>query len=728
MLTLALALSCLAVAPSNDTESEPPEAALAVRSKGLEALLSDPRDEGLARALGALEGLLSERAGLGPAWRFGLGLQRILSEPFVVRVGGTAGAPWAQLTSFPLEPDRARDHAAWLRELLVAEGAELASGEAGVQTAHTPMGALSFGASRRGDRFFVAFGGHVPEGARPGGEGAPELELDWDAEALSALVRPWMDDEQARRGWDWFAGRLSAGEVELTIEGTGAVWRSRQRLPRGEPRLTLSERSLERIPATATAAFAGASRPLELLEFADYADPGAAEQLERGFGAWSGLSAKGLLADLGPSAGAFTTSSAGGGLMSLVAFLETRNPEGVARSVNELIAKLTEGPAKGHVEVRRFEHAGVACQAFVFPGLPIPAEPSLAVADGAIYLAAHSNGLREALDQLAAEDSILDHPEVRAGAAGDRDSALAGFSFVDTPRFLEAGYGKVLAFVPMVENLARSPEGLGADIAPLLPTLKRLAEGSRPWVGRAWYEGDELVSRASFDRSPTAQIVALGGTPMVSGVAILSSVAVPKLMAARNSANEAAAIATLRVLTSAQAQLQHSGSLDVDGDGSGEYGYFGELSGTRSLRSGGVLSPAVLSSAFEPVDDGTGEGVVIRSGYVFKIFLPGPGRRCAGLAEPVELTRAAQPDPGNSEVLWAAYAWPLQVGQTGNRAFFVNQEGDLCFLARSPYSGLAGEGGRMPSFDAAFAETADMGGFLADGGAAADGHPWSYLE
>ncbi|MEO0762096.1 MAG: hypothetical protein AAFZ09_09840, partial [Pseudomonadota bacterium] len=69
----------------------------------------------------------------------------------------------------------------------------------------------------------------------------------------------------------------------------------------------------------------------------------------------------------------------------------------------------------------------------------------------------------------------------------------------------------------------------------------------------------------------------------------------------------AAAISTLRSISSAQAQLQSSGAIDTDLDGGGEYGYFAELAGTVVLResdgAGGVqlsadtLQPPMLSGA-----------------------------------------------------------------------------------------------------------------------------------
>ncbi|MFM7282746.1 MAG: type II secretion system protein, partial [Planctomycetia bacterium] len=71
---------------------------------------------------------------------------------------------------------------------------------------------------------------------------------------------------------------------------------------------------------------------------------------------------------------------------------------------------------------------------------------------------------------------------------------------------------------------------------------------------------------------------------VVAIIAIIASIAIPKLLAARLSANEAAAVSTLRSISSAQAQVQSSGAIDTDADGSGEYGYFAELAGSVPMR------------------------------------------------------------------------------------------------------------------------------------------------
>jgi len=71
---------------------------------------------------------------------------------------------------------------------------------------------------------------------------------------------------------------------------------------------------------------------------------------------------------------------------------------------------------------------------------------------------------------------------------------------------------------------------------------------------------------------------------VIAIIAIIASIAIPNLLSARLSANETAAIATLRNIVSAQAQVQSQGAIDVDVDGIGEHGWFSEMAGAHNLR------------------------------------------------------------------------------------------------------------------------------------------------
>ena len=73
---------------------------------------------------------------------------------------------------------------------------------------------------------------------------------------------------------------------------------------------------------------------------------------------------------------------------------------------------------------------------------------------------------------------------------------------------------------------------------------------------------------------------------VVAIIAIIASIAIPNLLSARLNANESAAIATLKNISSAQSQCQASGVSDTNANGQGEYGYFGELAGRVGIRDG----------------------------------------------------------------------------------------------------------------------------------------------
>lgn len=180
---------------------------------------------------------------------------------------------------------------------------------------------------------------------------------------------------------------------------------------------------------------------------------------------------------------------------------------------------------------------------------------------------------------------------------------------------------------------------------------------------------------------------------VITIVSVLASVAIPNLIRGKMTSNEAAAIATLKTIASAQAQCQISGAIDVNGNGLGEYGYLGELSGSAPLRSdqaGGVgsaaMSPPLLSAAFGKILSGR----ALRSGYWFQVYLPdangqGLPEAAAGGAAGVSVSASF------AENAWFCYAWPSVRGSSGNRAFFVSQSGEVlgCRNTIARYSGTA---------------------------------------
>lgn len=213
---------------------------------------------------------------------------------------------------------------------------------------------------------------------------------------------------------------------------------------------------------------------------------------------------------------------------------------------------------------------------------------------------------------------------------------------------------------------------------------------------------------------------------VVAIIAIIASIAIPNLLSARLNANESAAIATLKNISSGQSQCQASGVIDTNSNGSGEYGFFGELSGKVAVRAGTQrISPPVLSTAFGNI----AAARVSRSGYIFQMYLPDSSAE--GVTEDAtggDTDNGQGVDAGQAETLWACYAWPAVQGNSGKRAFFINQSGDVLATngAGTAYNGST----TAPDFDAAYAASASafMTSAVAANTVGQDGNTWVVVQ
>ena len=198
---------------------------------------------------------------------------------------------------------------------------------------------------------------------------------------------------------------------------------------------------------------------------------------------------------------------------------------------------------------------------------------------------------------------------------------------------------------------------------------------------------------------------------VVAIIAIIASIAIPNLLSARLNANESAAIATLRNIVSAQSQVQSQGAIDQDLDGIGEHGWFAEMAGALNMRddqganTGPLLNPPVLSGSLGNVNP---QGHVNKSGYLFALYLPDANG--APLAEQGGGGSPTQEDPDLCENTWICYSWPMGFANTGNRAFVVNQTGDVLQTnnlngVNGSYTGTAGANAVIPTGDAAIVNT-----------------------
>ncbi len=223
---------------------------------------------------------------------------------------------------------------------------------------------------------------------------------------------------------------------------------------------------------------------------------------------------------------------------------------------------------------------------------------------------------------------------------------------------------------------------------------------------------------------------------VVSIIAIVAAVALPKLAGARLAANESNAIGTLRTIATAETQTAANCSIDTNGDGAGEHAYIAEMAGILPARvsAGGVPGAGVVGiDELDPSSLVSGMGNIVnscvqRSGYLFQVWLPGAavGGAVPGIPEDATGGKAAAPfpDPDLCGTLWCIYAWPMARGSTGSSVFFMNQTGQVLQMANRgavTYSGLAAP----PPFDAAFSNANDMSSRIAINGLVAnDGNLW----
>ena len=175
---------------------------------------------------------------------------------------------------------------------------------------------------------------------------------------------------------------------------------------------------------------------------------------------------------------------------------------------------------------------------------------------------------------------------------------------------------------------------------------------------------------------------------VVAIIAIIAAIAIPNLLSARLATNETAAVANLRNIWTGEAQFQAGVSVDVDIDGTGEFGFFRELGGSWGLRavadgsSVGTPLSTPLVSAFRNID---ANGAAQRSGFKYVIRLPGVGGE--GVRETQSGAFSSTVNNDLAETSFCMYAWPSNYGRSGNRTFFVNQQGDLTWTDDSDYTG-----------------------------------------
>jgi len=179
------------------------------------------------------------------------------------------------------------------------------------------------------------------------------------------------------------------------------------------------------------------------------------------------------------------------------------------------------------------------------------------------------------------------------------------------------------------------------------------------------------------------------------------------------SRNETGALYALRSLVEAQEMFKRTTAVDANQNRIGEFATLAELAGTAPVRyTGSPLDPPILTSSFGQIE----RGVLKRSGYCFRLYLPGPQGK--PIAESESGGASTGIDASLAERSWCVFAWP-QSSLTGKRSFYADQRGRV-YETNYPY-----RGSKAPDPTILMRKKDDITSGLKENGVGEDGSRWA---
>ncbi len=221
-----------------------------------------------------------------------------------------------------------------------------------------------------------------------------------------------------------------------------------------------------------------------------------------------------LISHLGDVSGLYTSDlTGGGGLLSGVLFVELTNPGGMLSTLERLediINGLGAAAGQGYVRTRDWSRHGTDYTTLVFPGLPVPIEPTFAVSGNHLFIGLSPSAAVGAVRSANSPGGLTDNPRFAQNLPHPIEETFS-ISFADTPRLLKDGYGFMTLLCSALTNATRSREDLGRDAGMILPLFPDLARGAQPSVWCTYTSGDDVVSMNYADPSVLVNLTALSG-------------------------------------------------------------------------------------------------------------------------------------------------------------------------------------------------------------------------
>jgi hypothetical protein len=261
---------------------------------------------------------------------------------------------------------------------------------------------------------------------------------------------------------------------------------------------------------------------------------GQAEQVDQGLAQFKEMTGvdfeNDILAALDDTLAAYLSDSTGGGsLLSAVVAVKLKDPQKMQSSIarladaaNKEAGKLELGP--GALHLRSAATPSGTMTTVRLRGLPIPIEPSFAVAGNWLVVGASRQACAAAAAQAAgATDKGLRSNPRFTGAypAGAKPTSI---DFVDTQRTMRSGYTPLSLLTTALSNFVASPNLDAQDPGQILLGYNDLTKGCRPIMAYSHWAGDDLVVEFHADRSMLVNAAGVLGVgdigPMVAGAII----------------------------------------------------------------------------------------------------------------------------------------------------------------------------------------------------------------
>ena len=539
-------------------------------SGGLDALLSDPRDAGLKRALRMADARLVELQDEFSQLRLPPGgvelLLELLGSPLELAVdldspgtdaGTNSGAsPVAfALDVRPSSPNAAANLGERLERLLsvlILDPTNPVQDMPGMRVFETPAGDFRFGTPTGAEELRMRFGElsgdglnlsrcELPMGVRPAlamtvnlteVTGAIDAQLagEPDADSIrSVLTLLGLHAEHAVTLRFAFGHGEDRAHAVVRLDNCAELW-LQEGLLSPEP---LTQDELRMLPADATVASISKVSPqafLDGLSLAASGSKGMLDDLQEALGI--DIRAD-ILDHLGTTCGSYLSEAGGGGgLASMTAFIAATNEEGLLTTVQRIAAWASE-EAVGKVRLREWQHEGARCFTLTFPGLPVPIEPTFSFAQGYLIVSATPSGLMAAVEQATGDGpGLLTAPSVRQSSVASFENITA-FSFQDTRARIRGGYGVSSLLFSSLANAVRSPLGDDREPGILMPPYGQLIENAQPRIVVTRIVGSDYVVTAEGDRSLVANVTAMlpDTTLLVLGIGVGATLVVPRILA-----------------------------------------------------------------------------------------------------------------------------------------------------------------------------------------------------